>query len=114
MDFDEVLGRQVKQVCTGHGVAVMTLGWYRCFALQVYKTRKRVQGPDLALVVQALVERYVELGLERGVLTDIAYHVFNVGPLTGTGRRSRRRRWSASGLRAWAMKEPARLNRRRG
>jgi len=78
MDFDNVLGRMVKQVCTGHGVSVVTLSGYRIFALQVDKTRKRVQGTDLALVVQALVERYVKMGLERKVLVDIAYHVFNV------------------------------------
>jgi hypothetical protein len=83
MDFDEVLGRQVKQVCTGHGVAVMTLGWYRCFALQVDKARKHVQCPDLELVVGALVRRYVGLGLDREVLEDVALSVFNVAAPNG-------------------------------
>jgi len=78
MDFDEVLGRQVKQVCVGHGAAVMTLGRYGNFALQVDQTRKRAGGEDLALLVGALVSRYVELGLDREGLEDIAYTVFNV------------------------------------
>lgn len=78
MAFDDVLGRQVKQVCTGHGVSVVTLSGYRTFALQVDKTRKHAQGRDLALVVGALVGRYVKLGLERKVLEAIALNVFNV------------------------------------
>jgi hypothetical protein len=78
MAADDVLGRRVKQVCVSHGVRVLTLSGYRSFALQVDKTRRRVSGRDLELIVGALVGRYVKLGLERKVLADIAYHVFNV------------------------------------
>ena len=78
MAFDDVLWPSVKQVCTGHGVSVVSLSGYRTFALQVDKTRKHAQGRDLALVVGALVSRYVKLGLERKVLEDIARTVFNV------------------------------------
>jgi len=78
MTFDPILARMVKQVCTGHGVSIITLSSYRTFARQVDKTRKHASGSDLYVVVAALVERYVKLGLERKVLTDIAFHVFNV------------------------------------
>jgi hypothetical protein len=74
----DVLMRKVKQVCVAHGVSVIALSGYRSFALQVDKTRKRVSGHDLELVVGALVERYVKLGLNRKVLTDVAYRVFTV------------------------------------
>ena len=80
MAFDDILGPQVKCVCVTHGVSVLTLGWYRNFALQVDKTRKRVNGSDLQLVVGALVRRYVSLGLDRAVLEDIAYIVFTITP----------------------------------
>ena len=78
MASDEVFGRMVKQVCMSHGVSVLTLSGYRSFALQVDKTRKRVGGKDLELVVGALVGRYEKLGLERKVLEAIAVHVFSV------------------------------------
>ena len=52
---------------------------YWNFAQQVEKTRKRVQGYDLAVVVAALVERYVKLGLEREVLEAIRFNVFTIG-----------------------------------
>jgi hypothetical protein len=68
----------VKQVCVSRGVSVVSLCGYRSFALQVDKTRKRVSGHDLRLVVNALVERYVKLGLERKVLEAIRTDVFNV------------------------------------
>ena len=51
---------------------------YCNFALQVEKTRKRVRGRDLELVVGALVTRYVGLGLERKVLEAIRTQVFGV------------------------------------
>jgi len=83
MAFDDVLGRQVKLVCVSHGVSIVTLVSYRNFALQVDKTRKRVRGRDLELVVGALVRRYVKLGLDRSVLADIARSVFNVAAPIG-------------------------------
>jgi hypothetical protein len=76
---DDLL-RMVKQECFSHGVSVITLHAYRNFALQVEKTRKGLGGNELAVVVAALVERYVKLGLDRRVLEDIAYNVFNVRP----------------------------------
>ena len=78
MGFDEKLRRRVKPVCFRHGVSVTAISGYCSFALQVDKTRKRVSGRDLQLVVGALIERYVALGLERKVLGDIASTVFNV------------------------------------
>jgi hypothetical protein len=76
--FDDVLGRRVKQVCVSRGVSVIALSGFRGFALQVDKTRKRVSGHDLELVVGALVTRYAKLGLDRNVLAEIAHSVFNV------------------------------------
>jgi hypothetical protein len=73
-----VLGRKVKQVCVSRGVSEVSLSGYRSFALQVDKTRKRVSGHDLELVVGALAARYVKLGLDRNVLAEIARSVFNV------------------------------------
>ena len=78
MTFDDALGKRVKQVCVSRGVSVVTLSGYRRFALQVDKTRKRVSGHDLQLVVGVLVARYVKQGLDQKVLRDIAYLVFNV------------------------------------
>jgi len=78
--FDDALGRRVKQVCVSRGVSVVSLSGYRSFALQVDKTRKRVSGHDLELVVGALAARYVRLGLDRKVLSEIARSVFNVSP----------------------------------
>ena len=78
MTFDDALGKRVKQVCVSRGVSVVTLSGYRRFALQVDKTRKRVSGHDLQLVVGVLVTRYVKQGLDPKVLRDIAYLVFNV------------------------------------
>jgi len=68
----------VRQVCVGHGVAIVTLGSYRAYALQVRKTAKHAQGDDLAVVTRSLVERYTTLGLRREVLAAIAYDVFNI------------------------------------
>jgi len=59
---------------------LIILGAYRSFALQVDKTKKRVGGRDLQFVVSALVGRYEAQGLEREVLEDIAWSVFNVAP----------------------------------
>ena len=70
----------VKQECFSHGVGVITLHAYRDFALQVEKTRQRLGGNELAVIVAALVERYVKLGMDRKVLEDIAHNVFNVSP----------------------------------
>ena len=78
MAFDENLRRRVKTVCFANGVSPIAVSGYCNFALQVEKTRKRVQGLDLAVVVAALVERYVKLGLERKVLEAIAFTVFNI------------------------------------
>ena len=78
MAFDEKLRRRVKSLCFTHGVSVTAVSGYCSFALQVEKTRKRVRGRDLQLVVGALVTRYVGLGLERKVLEAIALKVFNV------------------------------------
>lgn len=82
MAFDEKLRRRVKSLCFRHGVSVTAISGYYGFALQVDKTRKRAGGEDLALLVGPLVRRYVELGLDREVLEDIAYTVFNVRPPT--------------------------------
>ena len=76
--YDNRLDLMVRQVCFGHGVALMTMGAYRAFALQVRKATKHVQGTDLAVVTGSLVERYTKMGLRREVLTAIAYDVFNV------------------------------------
>ena len=78
MAFDEKLRRRVKSVCYAHGVSVTAVSGYCSFALQVEKTRKRVKGRDLQLVVGALATRYVGLGLEWKVLEAIALSVFNV------------------------------------
>ena len=78
MTGDDVLMRKVKQVCNARGVTVVAYTGYRRFALQVDKTRKRVSGHDLQLVVGVLVARYVKQGLDPKVLRDIAYLVFNV------------------------------------
>lgn len=78
MAFDENIRRRVKAVCFAHGVSVIAVSGYYNFTLQVEKTRKRVQGDDLAVVVAALVERYVKLGLERKVLEAIRTQVFGV------------------------------------
>jgi len=80
MAFDEKLRRRVKTVCCKHGVSVTAVSGYCNFALQVEKTRKRVRGHDLAVIVAALVERYVKLGLEREVLEAIRFNVFSIGP----------------------------------
>ena len=66
----------MKVVCCAHGAGVVQMKGYWNFAQQVEKTRKRVQGYDLAVVVAALVERYVKLGLERDVLESIRFNVF--------------------------------------
>jgi len=79
MTSHEDIRRMVKVVCISHGVRVIAMTGYQNFALQVDKTRKHTRGRDLALVVGALVTRYVGLGLERKVLEDIAFAVFNVG-----------------------------------
>ncbi len=78
MAFDEMLRRRVKSVCYAQGVSVTAVSGYCSFALQVEKTRKRVKGRDLELVVGALVTRYVGLGLRRKVLEAIARNLFNV------------------------------------
>ena len=78
MAFDEKLRRRVKSLCFTHGVSVTAVSGYCSFALQVEKTRKRVRGRDLELVVGALVRRYVTLGLARQVLVDVAAKVFNI------------------------------------
>ena len=78
MAFDENLRRRVKTVCCKHGVSVTAVSGYWNFALQVEKTRKRAQGNDLAVVVAALVERYVKLGPEREVLEAIRFNVFSI------------------------------------
>jgi hypothetical protein len=75
---DDALMRKVKQLCSSRGVSVVYLSGYRSFALQVEKTRKRGSGHDLTLVVGALVTHYAKLGLDRKVLAEIAYNVFNV------------------------------------
>jgi hypothetical protein len=77
--FDENLRRRVKVVCCMNGVSVTSVSGYWNFAQQVEKTRKRAQGHDLAVVVAALVERYVKLGLEREVLEAIRFNVFTIG-----------------------------------
>ena len=79
MAFDEKLRRRVKVVCCMHGVGALQMKDYWNFAQQVEKTRKRVRGHDLAVVVAALVERYVKLGLEREVLEAIRFNVFTIG-----------------------------------
>jgi len=78
MAFDETLHRRVRVECCAHGVGVVQMKAYWNFAQQVEKTRKRVQGYDLAVVVAALVERYVKLGLERDVLESIRFNVFTI------------------------------------
>lgn len=78
MAFDEKLRRRVKTVCCKHGVSVTAVSGYWNFAQQVEKTRKRARGNDLAVVVAALVERYVKLGLEREVLEAIRFEVFTI------------------------------------
>jgi hypothetical protein len=80
MSFDEKLRRRVKSRCFTHGVSGTAISGYCSFALQVEKTRKRVRGRDLELVVGAPVTRYVGLGLERKVLEAIASRVFDVVP----------------------------------
>ena len=80
MAFDENLRRRVKVVCCRHGVSVTAVSGYWNFAQQVEKTRKRVRGNDLAVVVAALVERYVKLGLEQKVLEAIRFDVFTISP----------------------------------
>jgi len=80
MAFDEKLRRRVKTVCCMHGVGVLRMKDYWNFAQQVEKTRKRVRGNDLAVVVAALVERYVKLGLEQKVLEAIRFDVFTISP----------------------------------
>ena len=71
----------VRQVCCSHGVSVITLVGYHNFALQVEKARKRLGGGnELAVAVASLVERCEKHGLEREVLEDIAFNVFNVSP----------------------------------
>jgi hypothetical protein len=44
----------------------------------VEKTRKRKHGRDLVVVVAALVERYMKLGLDRKVPEAIRTQVFGV------------------------------------
>ena len=78
MATQDILLRKVRQVCNARGVTVVAYTGYRRFALQVDKTRKRVSGHDLQLVVGVLVARYVKQGLDPKVLRDIAYLVFNV------------------------------------
>jgi hypothetical protein len=78
MAFDENLRRRVRMVCNRHGVSLAAFANYNGFALQVDKTRKQVRGHDLEIVIGALVEHYVKLGLEEMVLRDIAFLVFNV------------------------------------
>jgi hypothetical protein len=78
MAFDKTLHRRVKAVCCAHGAGVVLMKGYCNFALQVEKTRKRVQGRDLAVIVAALVERYVKLGPEREVLEAIRFNVFTI------------------------------------
>jgi len=78
MAFDKMLHRRVKVVCCAHGVGVVQMQGYWNFAQQVEKTRKRARGNDLAVVVAALVERYVKLGLAREVLEAIRFNVFTI------------------------------------
>jgi hypothetical protein len=78
MPIEDIKLRKVRQVCNARGVTVVAYAGYRRFALQVDRTRKRVSGQDLELVVGALVERYVKLGMDRTVLVAIAFEVFNV------------------------------------
>ncbi len=80
MRTTDVLPRMVRQVCCSHGVSVITLVGYHNFALQVEKTQKLLMGNELVAAVASLVERYVKQGLEREVLEDIAFNVFNVSP----------------------------------
>jgi hypothetical protein len=74
------LDLQVKQACCNNGVTVTTFSAYHAFALQVEKARRRVGGDDLVRAVDALVERYVALGLQRKVLWYIATNVYTVFP----------------------------------
>ena len=78
MASDSYIRLSVRQVCNHHGVSVVAVTGYQNFARQVEKTRKQVMGRDLELVVGALIQHYVKLGLERKVLEDIALTVFNV------------------------------------
>jgi hypothetical protein len=78
MSFDERLRRRVRFLCFTRGVSVTAVSGYCNFALQVEKTRKRVRGRDLQLVVAALVTRYVGLGLEREVLEVITSRISRV------------------------------------
>jgi hypothetical protein len=78
MAFDENLRRRVKVVCCRHGVSVTAVSGYWNFAQQVEKTRKRVQGNDLAVIAAALIERYVKLGLARKVPEAIRSQVLSI------------------------------------
>ncbi len=79
---DKALRLRVKAVCCTHGVSVAALGAYWSFARQVEKGKRKLGGEDLRLYVAALIERYVELGLERKVLVALRYNVFTIGPPT--------------------------------
>jgi hypothetical protein len=78
MAFDENLRRRVRTVCFASGVSPIAVSGYCNFALQVEKTRKRKHGRDLVVVVAALVERYMKLGLDRKVPEAIRTQVFGV------------------------------------
>jgi hypothetical protein len=86
MAFDKKLRRRVKAVCCKHGAPITAVSGYCNFAMQIGKTRNRVQGDDLVIVVAALVERYVKLGLERKVLDAIRSEVFSIGAPAASGR----------------------------
>ena len=78
MAFDEKLRRRVKTVCCMHGVGVLRMKDYWNFAQQVEKTRKRVQGNDVAVIAAASIERYVKLGLARKVPEAIRSQVLSI------------------------------------
>ncbi|MBM3331488.1 hypothetical protein FJY68_06500 [candidate division WOR-3 bacterium] len=70
---------QVKQVCDGAGVSVITYPFYLCFGREMWAlSRKDISGESLAKEAAILVAKWKARGLTEAVLQAIRTDVFNV------------------------------------
>jgi hypothetical protein len=70
---------QVKQVCDGAGVSVITYPFYLCFGREMWAlSRKDISGESLAIEAALLIAKWKARGLTEAVLQAIRTDVFNV------------------------------------
>jgi hypothetical protein len=70
---------QVKQVCDGAGVSVITYPFYLCFGREMWAlTRKDISGESMAKEAAVLIAKWKARGLTEAVLQGIRTDVFNV------------------------------------